>query len=403
MNNCKQKLEKFKVPDKSFASFYLPSCHSIFKRFKLPHNLPLMLSAAESWYGFDSKISRSDKYKMVGEGISPKHRASYLSACQQILGSRCIDKCTEKKLVGVLRRSYMVESNAGAWLGALQGFSQSRGNQELTSPLINFIRNRAEIDLAFLENSKAKGMSKKGNFVLFEWLGDFISQNTLVNNDVIKKAVEAHSKITSPTDYSRLGKVDFLNILRFNFSFEVDFYLSAIAIYDLWLHSFYEGEKGVDDLFFLDVSMRYSKQNGVRNIFEGLLDALRWKNINQVNEPLSWHALAQHIDTLDPHNLMNKWRSGKELPSSSRFSSFINEVDFPKYEVGKFIAMEYMSISIAFDALISDWSSKGKSMVKELEQLHIQITEEELDDLIGEVVCGLSKYYEAFGHLGAKK
>jgi len=396
----KQAPEKFRVPDKSFPSFYLPSIKSIFKRLKLPHNLPLQLKAAEDYYDINCKLTINLRNKMVRGGINYKHRETYLNFVRQIIGPKGFDT---KVMEEIFSGSYGVGSNAGAWLVALEGYSQTKA-LKLSLPVMEFIRNRAESDLAFLESSKSNGIGKKDDHAQYEWMAAFVSKNTLVDNDVIKKAVETHSKTISPGDYSSFKKSDWLNVLRFNLSFEADFYLSAIAIYDLAIHSYYFGRlRKANQPYFLEISEKYSKIKIVRNLFEGLLDILRRQNTSQANKPLAWNSLAQYIETSDPHNLMNKWRRGKELPSSYLFSSFIDKLDFPEDEVEKFIIKQYMQISIALDSLVSEWASTGKKILNELEQQSIQVNQEELDDLIREVINGLEKYYEAFSCQNSKK
>ena len=399
-NHCNQAREKFRVPDQSFSSFYLPSVNSIFKRLKLPHNLPLQLKAAEDYYDIDSKLTINLRNKMVYGGISYKHRETYLNFVQQIIRPKDFDKNVMGEL---LSRSYGVKSNAGAWLAALEGFSQTRA-LELSLPVIEFIRNRAEADLAFLESSKSNGIDKKDEHTQYKWMAAFASKNTLVDNGVIKTAVKTHSKITSPGDYSRFKKHDWLNILRFNLSFEADFYLSAIATYDLAIHSyFFGGSREANQPYFLEISQKYSKTKNIRNLFEALLDAIRWQNTVQKNTPLAWNALAQCIETSDPHNLMNKWRSGKELPSSYKFSSFINKLDAHENEVEKFIVEQYMEISIALDTLLLEWTSTGEGLLDELEQLNIHITNIELEGLIKEVIARLEKHYVAVSCQNGKR
>ena len=399
-NHCNQTREKFRVPDQSFSSFYLPSIKYIFRLLKLPHNLPLQLKAAEDYYNINTKLTINLRNKMVRGGISYKHRETYLNFVRQIIGSRDFDENVMEEL---LSRSYGVGSNAGAWLAALECYSQTKC-LELSLPVIEFIRNRAEVDLAFLESSKSNGIGKKDEHTQYKWMAAFVSKNTLVDNDVIKTAVKTHSKITSPGDYSRFKKRDWLNILRFNLSFEADFYLSAIATYDLAIHSyFFGGSREANQPYFLEISQKYSKTKNIRNLFEGLLDTIRWQNTIQKNTPLAWNALAQCIETSDPHNLMNKWRSGKELPSSYKFSSFINKLDVPADEIEKFIVEQYMEISITLDTLLFEWTSTGKELLNELEQLNIHITNIELEGLIKEVIARLEKHYLAVSCQNSKR
>jgi len=402
---CTQNPGKFRVPDMSFPGFYLPSAQSVFKRFKLPHNLPLVLNAAEDYYGLDSKLSRSQKYKMVRGGINQKHSESFRGFVQAILGKSKLHDFEEGEMAKTFTTAYGLGSNAGTWLAMVQCFSQTKAF-ELSSPVIDFISSRAKTDLAFLENAKSNGVGKKGHVAKVEWMTDFVSNNTLVDNNVINKAVETHSKIISPADCSCFDKADYFNILRFNFSFEVDFYFSAIAIYDLALHSYIGEQKEANQSRFLDISAKYSKKNA-RNFFEGLLDELRYQNSEQENKPLSWYALEQylkpHLGKSDPHTVMKKWKEGKELPSSYVFSLFMKGLSFPEDDVDTFIVDQYASIAIALDTLLSEWLSMGMKILNELNQLNIQVVEGELGDLIREVIGGLDKYYEAFNYHNGKK
>jgi len=398
-NHYNQGPNKFWVPDKAFPGFYLPSIQSILKLFGLPHNIPLILQEAEDHSGLDSKISRTQMYKMVSKGISWEHRESFLGFCRQILPM----DFDVGEMAETFSRSYAAGSNAGAWIAALQGYSQTEA-YSFDLPVIEFMRGRAETDLAFLESSKSNKIGKKDHIIQVEWLADFVSKNTLVDIDVIQKAIQAHSKIIYPGDYSRLEEGDYLNIFRFNFSLEADFYLSIVTIYDLAMHAQFFGEAIKNNhSSFQKIAAKYVKSKNIRNLFEGALDTIRCQNLDPENKPVSWGALADHIDTSDPHNLMNKWRRGKERPAPYTLSSLINNVDCPKTQAEKFITAQNTKASIALDKLLSGWGSAGEELLNELDHLNIQIAEEQMNDLIKEVVGGLDKFYETYSYRNDKR
>ncbi|MCX4189469.1 hypothetical protein [Methylophaga sp. OBS3] len=383
-----QMAEKFRVPDKSFPSIYLPSTHVVFKLLGLPHNLPLMLETIENQYDLESNLTRSIKNKMVTTGVSMKHRDSYYNLVKQVIPDDFLFH--ECELTEVLNRSNTVGSNAGAWLNIIEGFCHSKGRfHDLDKPVIDFIKTRAHIDLVFLETSKNRQISSEDFITQTRWVCEFIRSNMNVPKETIDRYLHSVSKIQSPGDYSSFEHEDVLNILRFKISCEIDFFLAATAIYD----------SSIDRTFpelnlsqnYQKILLKYAKEDDIRTITESILCVMK----DYYEPSLSWSGLASYLSCAEPKTTLNKWRKGKEVPSKYQFSRLIENLNLDS-DLERFVIYQYFKASVMFDRLIEKWLKLTEKISLEFKPQNIIIDDNDRIELIKCIFLHVENYYDSF-------
>ncbi|MAY43509.1 MULTISPECIES: hypothetical protein [unclassified Neptuniibacter] len=356
---------RIKFPKNNFG--YLPPAEDFFELLNLKVSPFHLLSdiAAEA----DEKlpVGRNQLYNIVKDGISHKIKNKLLSYLSHVVPELTLNFKFSIGLFKKLYESNKFGANAGAWLSMLTGFNRSRSSDQLDL-LVQFIEERSHAELGLCK--QANRVRKQGltghEQALF--ISGFLSDHSLVPKEVLNDYCDQVARNDSGLEFDQLAVIKFL---LFTWS---DFYLSAIASYEIGTRNYMQRlglvvewdadtsiQKSMPDLLNED-----TKRNSAFNNLLELTKALLGKG-----EEHSWREFSRMIpihgqteeksDNYDStsftdkqYKTLRRWRAGKDLPSRKLLSQFISsfsDIETLEHQ----LLLERFTVVLAIDTWIRKW------------------------------------------------
>ena len=367
--NKREEPSKFKIkfPKNNFG--YLPPVEDFFELLKLKVSPFHMLSELEAEADEKLPVGRNQLYNIVKDGISQKIKNKLLSYVSRVAPELTLNFKFSIGLFKKLYESNKFGANAGAWLSMLTGFNRSRPSDQLDL-LVQFIEERSHAELSLCKQaSRVKKQDPTGHEQAL-FISDFLSNHSLVPKEVLNDYCDQVARNDSGLEFNQLAVIKFL---LFTWS---DFYLSAIASYEIGTRNYMQ---------HLGLAVERGAETSIPKTMPNLLNDDSWKNSAFNNlleltktllgkgEELSWREFSRMIPingqteekqndydstsfTDKQYKTLRSWRAGKvkDLPSRKLLSQFISSF----CDIGTLehqLLLERFTVALAMDSWIRKW------------------------------------------------
>lgn len=384
----------FKPP--TFDSIFLPAPSVVAELLGLPENIVKTIPYLESFYNHNLNVSSSSRANLAKKGAA-KPTINKISQWMKQLPIPFMQLYSLPLYIKV-RRALNVRSNAGSWFSLVHGLKQSSHDSELP-PFMAFINERANTDYLLLRNYKKSvklGLLKSDDEIA-HWAHQ---QSTWSRASLVPlELLSAYKHYVELNSADKLKAVEQkTQALRAVFWMRLDFYLAAIATYDVGT-ALYEIRQGSDinfesyDGVFSSVIHSYAVTNEECTCFGAMLMKLR-KILSHHKQESSWRALASYISIEESGNGEDKlkdkqykqlkgWRNGVNMPSDKKLRKFVADIIDPIGDYDIEPTLIYLRIARGIDTMVG-------RMFKEVEN------DEKVLPIIAEVLASYPKYFEHF-------
>ncbi|OBT08057.1 hypothetical protein A9267_10040 [Shewanella sp. UCD-FRSSP16_17] len=324
-----------------FDSLFLPSTQSVAQLLGLPDNAAKTIPFFEKHYGEPLNVSRSSRAEMTGKGVAKptfKKLINWLT-----LLAIPVNKLVYMPVMLKTNRAIKVGSNAGLWYSASHGLRLSlvfnRNDNELVT-VFDLIDSRAEADYLMLKSLKnqvkEKRIEKDNAFAIWQAQLQTWTEHSLVPVEQLACLSSFSQSPSYPHFYSEEYGIE---VVKAVYYLTFDFYLSAIAHYELGI-SLYYIRCGIKDAsephnsIIASAINTYVVSDERCTCFGAMLNELRTMLAKKELDS-SWRALAAYIDieesgecieaTKDKqYRQLKDWRNGKNMPSANKLKQFVS-------------------------------------------------------------------------------
>lgn len=365
--NEREEPSKFKIkfPKNNFG--YLPPTEDFFELLKLKVSPFHMLSELEAEADEKLPVGRNQLYNIVKDGISQKIKNKLLSYLSRVAPELTLNFKFRIGLFKKLYESNKFGANAGAWLSMLTGFNRSRPSDQLDL-LVQFIEERSHAELGLCKQANRVKKQELTGHEQALFISGFLSDHSLVPEVILRDYCDQVARNDSGLEFDQLAMIKFL---LFTWS---DFYLSAIASYEIGTRNYMQRlglavewdtdtsiQKSMPDLISED-SWKSSAFNNLLELTKTLLGKdkeLSWREFSrmipingQTEEKQSNHDSTSFTDK--QYKTLRRWRAGKDLPSRkclSQFASSFSDIETLEHQ----LLLERFTVALAIDAWIRKW------------------------------------------------
>lgn len=386
---------KFVFKSPSFESLFLPAPSVIAELLGLPANFVKALPMLESYYDKKLNVGRSSRANLVAKGVA-KPTLNKLSLWLKQL------PIPTKKLFSVslslnVWRAMQVGSNAGSWLSTVNGLKQSNYDTEF-SQLMAFVAARSNADYLVLASFnklvKSGQLSREDNIACWAHLHPTWAESSLVSLEQLSQ-YQQYVELSNNDNVMAIEQE--IQVMRAVYAMRLDFYLAAIANYEVGV-ALYEIRQGADtdfesyDGLFSSVIHTYAVADEECTCFTAMLIKLR-NILSRHQQDSSWRALASYIaieESGDSEESLNDkqyrqlkdWRNGENMPSDKKLREFVEAVvaSLGHYDIEPLLV--YFRIARGVDTLVAKMLSEVKS--------------EKVVPIIAETLASYPKYFEHY-------
>jgi hypothetical protein len=366
-NSVPSKDAKFKIkfPKNKFG--YLPPVEDFFELLNLKVSPFHLLSEIEAEANEKLPVGRNQLYNIVKDGISHKIKNKLMSYLSRVVPELTLNFKFSIGLFKKLYESNKLGANAGAWLSMLTGFNRFRSSDQLDL-LVQFIEERSHTELSLC---KQADRVKKQDLTGYEqglFISGFLSDHSFVPKEILNGYCDQVARNDSGLDFDQLA------VIRFLLFTWADFYLSAIAAYEIGTRNYMQSlgvavnwdadtsiQKSIPDLLNED-SWKSSAFNNLLELTKTLLgkgEELSWREFSrmipingQTKENLNNYDSTSFTDK--QYKTLRRWRAGKDLPSRKLLSQFISsfsDIETLEHQ----LLLERFTMALAMDAWIQKW------------------------------------------------
>ena len=358
-----------------FKSVYLPPLNEVAQLLHLPSNISGMITHAQSFYDSDLPVSKSSISHLSNQGVGkPTFKKIY--TWFKSLSPR-INEVFNLQVYKKTSKAMRVTSNASTYYLYTHGFNfskKSNNNDNELNILIDWLVERSNADYLIMSEihnkAKSKSIDKKNPRDIWQLQKPHWQSHSLVPNDQFTILDEFFNSDKRREDYTN---EDALALAEATYYLTFDFYLSAIANYEVGLHSYYRRldenynpEKGSS--FFINVLNTLVESDEANGCFDAVLIELR-ELISSKEKPMPWRKLASFIPLEKSHSdnpesgeslndrqykQLKDWRNGKNLPSFLRLEKFINAIRASYGNYDSLAILMYFRISRGIDTKIQE-------------------------------------------------
>jgi hypothetical protein len=356
-----------------FNSVYLPPLNEVTQLLHLPLNTNNIINHVQSFYGEELPVSKSSISQLTNQGVGKstfkKIEAWFTSLSPKVM------QIFNLKLFKKISKAVKVGSNASIYFSCAYGFNcskKSNNNDNELNVLLDWLEERSNADYLMMREiyskTKSKSIDKKNPKDIWQLQKPYWQSHSLVPNvqfTILDEFFNSDKKRDSYTIENILAAAEATCYLTF------DFYLSAIANYEVGLHSYYQRlderynpKKGSS--FFTNVLNTLIESDESNGCFDSVLIELR-ELVSPKEKPMPWRKLASFIpleksqsdytesgESLNDrqYKQLKDWRNGKNLPSFLRLEKFINTIFASHGNYDSLAMLMYFRISRGIDAKI---------------------------------------------------
>ncbi|QLE84040.1 hypothetical protein FLM48_02435 [Shewanella sp. Scap07] len=379
----------------NFASVFLPSPADVCQLLGLPDNFVKMLPAIEAHYELPLNVSRSSRAEMTRQGVA-KPTIKKLSKWLELLPIP-LKRMTHVPTMLKTYRAMLVGSNAGPWYSASYGLGLSSHDSELTT-LFDFIDARAKADYQMVKGIKHQIKQRiidkdDSNGIWQAQLASWQKHSLVSAEQLVCYSLYA----ATPDAPAFKTEQEGIAVLKAAFHLTFDFYLSAIAHFELGLSLYYMrcGAKEVNEphrSLFSSAIHTYAVADEKCTCFSAMLNELRTILAKNGLES-SWRALAAYIDIEEAghgvellsdkqYRQLNYWRNGEDMPSANKLRRFVSNLMSALGGNDVDSVLIYLRIARGIDTLVARSNEQAK--------------DERAILIIAEVLAEYTRYFEHY-------
>lgn len=360
---------KIKFKDEKSPYYFLPPLQDFLELLNLPHTQKQLLDLAESAFGIDSKIGRSSKFAIFGNGVG-KQVISKLLGFYKNLPIPFDDVFTPKNL-NKIDKSAKVGSNAVHWLSAVPFYKLSAPDGESDKelePLFLFIEKRCQTEVRFLEYVREKikndKIDREDTVIIYKYISVFWKNETKVPEHAVHTLGNI---IKYPERLKKPSKEDTLSAIESYCFMNLDFYLEAITYFEIGVRYEYgnDPQNLKKEIGTITRSIyAFATNNTISTCFEALLIEYK-KILTDLVGKTGFRDLARFIDINELENAdlseslddrqytqLKRWRNGKDIPSNERLAAFLDKLDeYANVDSGYVLKMAFR-IALGVDKLV---------------------------------------------------
>lgn len=232
---------KYVFKNIQFNSVHLPPLNEVAHLLHLPNNISGMITHAQSFYGSDVPVSKSSISHLSNQGVGkPTFKKIY--TWFKSLSPR-IGEVFNLEVLKKTFKAARVGSNASTYYPCTYGFNCSKKsniNDNELNVLLDWLEERSNADYLMMREiyskAKSKSIDKKSPKDIWQLQKPHWQSHSLVPNDQFTILDEFFNSDKKRDDYTN---EDALALAEATYYLTFDFYLSAIANYEVGLHSYY--------------------------------------------------------------------------------------------------------------------------------------------------------------------
>ena len=357
----------------NFKSAYLPSYDEVAYLLHLPNNFRGIIDYAQSFYEAKLPVSKSSistlSTKGIGKPTFKKIENWFLSLSPSIV------HIFNPKLLKKNYKAVVVGSNASHFYSCVDSYKfslRANKNDNELNVLMDWLEERSNADYLLMSeiHRKAKSEIIDKNDPKDIWLlqkTHWHAQSLVPSRQL--EVLDEFFKSDKRRENYTFDEV--LAIAGASYYLTFDFYLSAIANYEIGLQFYYErlDETCKDkqySSFFTGVLNTLIESDEVNSCFDAALIELK-KFISSKIKPISWRQLASYIpiensqlnapESYEPlkdrqYKQLKDWRNGKNLPSFLKLERFVSAICEKLCDLDSSALLVYFRISRGIDTKI---------------------------------------------------
>ena len=361
-------------------NLFLPTINTTMKMLGVSNPLLTGIAASEENYALPLDIKRSSRHKLTSTGVGFPSSKKFIAWLSKVLDQTFSAESVISE--STMSEAFQVNSNANAWYSVInhsEDLCEASRNESMTQfkPLLRFLMARCEADIVMQQQVNKTLLSKEfdnENLACRLSLQDtlWLTHSNLDNTVWLKFTALLIENATNKLE----DKQQILDLAKCIVSLQLDFYLEAIAHYEvgcmLTMHAD-KSELTKPNGVLTRGLLFYADGNGkVKNCFDGFLHELKRAYTIKLGK-VSWRRLARYIEIDEDENAasgdsledkqyarLKKWRNGDGSISNDKllnfFTNLVGEDDLDCLR----LLYSYARIAIGLDKLFAELTIQYK-------------------------------------------
>ena len=358
-----------------FKSVYLPPLNEVTQLLHLPSNISGMITHAQSFYDSDLPVSKSSVFHLSSRGVGKPTFKKIYTWFKSL--SPKINEVFNLQVYKKTSKAIRVTSNASTYYSCIHGLNFSKkcnNNDNELNILIDWLVERSNADYLMMSEihnkAKSKSIDKKSPKDIWQLQKPYWQSHSLVPSHQLSIFDGFFNSDKKRENYTN---EDALALAEATYHLTFDFYLSAIANYEVGLHSYYrridenyKPKKGTS--FFTNVLNTFIESDESNGCFHSVLIELK-ELVSSNDKPMTWRRLASFVpleksqsdytesgESLNDrqYKQLKDWRNGKNLPSFLRLEKFIKAIFASHGNYDSLAMLMYFRISRGIDTKIQE-------------------------------------------------
>jgi hypothetical protein len=359
-------------------NLFLPTINTTMKMLGVSNPLLTGIAASEDIYALPLDIKRSSRHKLTSTGVGFPSSKKFIAWLSKLLDQTFSTDSVISE--STMSEAFQVNSNANAWYSVInhsEDLCEASRGESMTQfkPLLRFLMARCEADIVMQQQVNKTLLSKEfdnENLACRLSLQDtlWLTHSNIDNTVWLKfTALLIENAISKLKD-----KPQILEVAKYMVSLKLDFYLEAIAHYEVGCMLTMHADKSelTKPNGILTRGLLFYANGKVKNCFDGFLHELKRAYTIKLGK-VSWRQLARYIEIDEDENAasgdsledkqyarLKKWRNGDGAISNAKLQSFFvnlvgtEELDF------LFTIYSYARISLGLDKLLTQLKAQHK-------------------------------------------
>ncbi|MEZ8185575.1 hypothetical protein ACED29_07090 [Shewanella sp. 5S214] len=383
-------------------NLFLPTINTTMKMLGVSNPLLTGIAASEDIYALPLDIKRSSRHKLTSTGVGFPSSKKFIAWLSKVLDQTFSAESVISE--STMSEAFQVNSNANAWYSVInhsEDLCEASRGESMTQfkPLLRFLMARCEDDIVMQQQVNKTLLSKEfdnENLACRLSLQDtlWLTHSNLDNTVWLKFTALLIENATSKLK----DKQQILEVAKYMVSLQLDFYLEAIAHYEVGCMLTMHADKSelTKPNGVLTRGLLFYANGKVKNCFDGFLHELKRAYTIKLGK-VSWRQLARYIEIDEDENAasgysleekqyarLKKWRNGDGAISNAKLQSFF--VNLVGTEELDFLVMicSYARISLGLDKLLTQLKAQHKDKA---------FSDDDFDVVCRKVLAQYSSYY----------
>jgi hypothetical protein len=383
-------------------NLFLPTINTTMKMLGVSNPLLTGIAASEEIYALPLDIKRSSRHKLTSTGVGFPSSKKFIAWLSKVLDQTFSAESVISE--STMSEAFQVNSNANAWYSVInhsEDLCEASRSESMTQfkPLLRFLMARCEADIVMQQQVNKTLLSKEfdnENLACRLTLQDtlWLTHSNIDNTVWLKFTALLIENATNKLE----DKQQILEVAKCIVSLQLDFYLEAIAHYEVGCMLTMHADKSelTKPNGILTRGLLFYANGKVKNCFDGFLHELKRAYTIKLGK-VSWRQLARYIEIDEDENAasgdsledkqyarLKKWRNGDGAISNAKLQSFF--VNLVGTEELDFLVMicSYARISLGLDKLLTQLKAQHKDKA---------FSDDDFDAVCRNVLAQYSSYY----------